>query len=83
MPHMVGSKIPFASEIFVQKDVGDMDGGLAINGQKGWLEIKDYDPCLKDPSECHHGFALSFKLKLDQVFFSLMTSKRLHTIFVF
>ena len=67
LPHLVGKTIPTASEISVQKDVGDMDGGLAIDGEKGWLEIKDFDPCLIDPSECHHGFSISFKLKLEQV----------------
>ena len=51
----------------MQKEVGNMDGGLACDGEKGWLEIKDFDACLKDPSECHHGFAVSFKLKLNQV----------------
>ncbi len=67
MPHLVDKTIPSASDIIVQKDVGDMDGGLSIDGSKGWLEIKKFDACLKDPSECHHGFAVSFKLKLDQV----------------
>ena len=72
MPHLAGNTIPSASEIFVQKDVGDMDGGLALDGERGWLEIKDFDPCLIDPSECHHGFSMSFKLKLDQVIFILL-----------
>ena len=67
MPHMAGATIPSASDIFVQKDVGDMDGGLAVDGSKGWLEIRQFDACLKDPGQCHHGFSISFKLKLDQV----------------
>eukprot|EP00795_Rhopilema_esculentum_P005038 gene5038-148_t len=66
MPHMAGATIPSASDIFVQKDVGDMDGGLAVDGSKGWLEIRQFDACLKDPGQCHHGFSISFKLKLDQ-----------------
>ena len=67
IPRLAGKELPGSSEIMVYDEINDMDGGLLINGAKGHLQIRDFDPCLQDPSKCHHGFSLSFKLKLDQV----------------
>ena len=44
----------------------DVDGGIYIDGSKGWLEIDDVDPILFNIPKAKHGFSISFKVKFDQ-----------------
>ena len=44
----------------------DVDGGIYVDGETGWLELTDFDPIVSDPSKAKHGFAISFKIKFDQ-----------------